>query len=269
VRRAVIEDDGVGDYFITLKISDAAGNETMKSAVVTVTFLNSLLPILPFTPPTTAALTPSPLPEGEGESSNFGGTTSEPTGEVTSSPSTTGGGNSESTGEITTTPSSAGGIPAEGTAVSVHSWTKPSQSASFPIPDAGILWGAASAATVGYFLSEAQKRKEEEEQKQAEARRAIDAAHAAEQESLAAMNAELRRQEEEAWREAEERREAREAAAGDSDLYYPDFSGADSSPILVSITTPIGGGKPLYTYALIPLSEISNSLYEKGIKREE
>jgi len=213
VHRAVIEDDGVGDYFITLKISDAAGNETMKSAVVSVNFLNSLLPILPFTPPTTAALTPSPLPEGEGESSNFGGTTSEPTGEVTSSPSTVGGGNSESTGEVTTSPSTTGGTRAEGKPVTAQTFSHPPVTSSFPIPTSAILWGAASAAAVGYFLSEAQKRKEEEEQKQAEARRALDLAHATEQESLAAMNAELRRQEEEERIEAEERREARTSAS--------------------------------------------------------
>jgi hypothetical protein len=193
---------GIGDYFITLKISDATGNETMKSAVVNVTFLNSLLPILPFTPPAT---TFTPAPQTEPTPSTFGGTTSEPTGEVTSSPSTAGGGNSESTGKVATSQSTTGGTRAEGKPVTAQTFSHPPVTSAFPIPTSAILWGAASAAAVGYFLSEAQKRKEEEEQKQAEARRALDAAHAAEQAALEPLNAELRRQEEEERIEREER----------------------------------------------------------------
>jgi len=72
---------------------------------------------------------------------------------------------------------------------------------------------------VGYFLSEAQKRKEEEEQKQAEARRALDLAHAAEQESLAAMNAELRRQEEEERASKGDEYDEQAQMDGSSELY--------------------------------------------------
>jgi len=96
---------------------------------------------------------------------------------------------------------------AEGKPVTAQTFSHPPVTSSFPVPTSAILWGAASAAAVGYFVSEARKRREEEEEREAEARRALDAAHAAEQESLAAMNAELRRQEEEERREREERQE--------------------------------------------------------------
>lgn len=66
-----------GVYFITLKISDQAGNETMRTAVVEVTAFNALLPIPVFIPPTSVGTSnelPSPQPAPE---ANFGGTTND------------------------------------------------------------------------------------------------------------------------------------------------------------------------------------------------
>jgi hypothetical protein len=40
-----------GEYYLTLKISDAAGNESMQSTRVNVTLLNTLLPLPAFTLP--------------------------------------------------------------------------------------------------------------------------------------------------------------------------------------------------------------------------
>lgn len=49
----------VGEYFITLKIADQAGNETFRTAIVNVNPFSYILPITPFTPPTTNTELPS------------------------------------------------------------------------------------------------------------------------------------------------------------------------------------------------------------------
>jgi len=138
-----------GEYFITLKISDAAGNERMMTTVVDVTLFNALIPLPAFEPPTSA---PEPVitPRAEYAPSTFGGETVIP-GEPPA-PSTVAG----------------GGTQAEGKPVITQTTSKAPVTSAFPIPTSAILWGAASAAAVGYFAAEAQKRKEEEEQKERE-----------------------------------------------------------------------------------------------------
>jgi len=134
---------GVGSevYFITLKISDEAGNEMMRSAVVSMNLLNSLLPILPFTPPTTAALTPSLL-QGEDGMMDFGGTNSAATGETTSS-------------------STSGGTRAEGVIRESQEWTTKPVSSNPVFPVSNILWGAAATALVSAMLTEWEKQRKE------------------------------------------------------------------------------------------------------------
>ena len=116
---------GWGEYFITLKISDAAGNETMKTAVVRVNLLSAMQIIPPFTPPL-ASQTTETAPAVQTESvpsTGFGGTNNGATGEMTPSSF-----------------ASAGGIRAEGGAMSVHSWTQAPNSAPPAIPQSAVLW---------------------------------------------------------------------------------------------------------------------------------
>lgn len=65
-----------GEYFITLKVSDQAGNETMRTVFVQVTALNSLLPIPAFTSPASEQQTSevSETSEVAPASTTFGGT---------------------------------------------------------------------------------------------------------------------------------------------------------------------------------------------------
>jgi len=218
-----------GEYFITLKISDAAGNERMMTTRVSVTLLNSLIPLPVFEPPTSA---PEPVitPQAESTPSTFGGTTSESTGEITSSPSTIGGDHTTEEKPITTQMVSKAPVTSE-----------------FPVPASAILWGAASAAAVGFFVSEAQKRKQEEEQKRREAAEA-------QQNALAQMFLNDTKP---------EPTETQEFASAGNDL-GADFVGAGSisTPVFAPITAaPItgGGSKPVLTYAPIPFSEMMDA----------
>jgi hypothetical protein len=146
-----------GEYFITLKISDAAGNETMKTAVVSVNLLSALQIIPPFTPPQTSpTTTPAPATRtGSEPSTGFGGTNNGAKGEITSS-----------------SLASAGGIRAEGGAMSVHTWTKAPTSAAPAIPQSSILWGAAATALVGATLADWKRKRDEEERRAREERQA-------------------------------------------------------------------------------------------------
>ena len=146
-----------GEYFITLKISDAAGNETMKTAVVSVNLLSALQVIPPFTPPPALLATESaPATQTESTSSTgFGGTNNGAKGEITSS-----------------SLSSAGGIRAEGGAMNVHTWTKEPDSTAPAIPQSAILWGAAATALVGATLADWKRKRDEEERRAREERQA-------------------------------------------------------------------------------------------------
>ena len=142
----------LGEYFITLKISDAAGNETMKSAVVKVTLLSAIQIIPPFTPPQTSLTTTTePVPVTQTESTlsaDFGGTNNGAIGEITSASFP-----------------SAGGVRAEGGAVSVHAWTKAPDSTTPVIPQSAILWGTAATALVGATLADWKRKRDEEERR--------------------------------------------------------------------------------------------------------
>ena len=139
-----------GEYFITLKISDAAGNETMKAAVVKVNLLSALQIIPTFTPPQ-ASLATEPAPAAQTESAlptGFGGMNNGATGEITSSSF-----------------ASSGGVRSEGGAVNMHTWTKAPGSAAPVIPQSAILWGAAATALVGATLADWKRKRDEEERR--------------------------------------------------------------------------------------------------------
>ena len=146
-----------GEYFITLKISDVAGNETMKTAVVSVNLLTALQIIPPFIPPQAShAAEPAPASQTESApSTGFGGTNNGAKGEITSS-----------------SLASSGGIRAEGGAMSLHTWTKAPASTAPAIPQSAILWGAAATALVGATLADWKRKRDEEERREREERQA-------------------------------------------------------------------------------------------------
>lgn len=164
-----------GQYFITLKVSDQAGNETMRTAIVEVTAFNSLLPISAFTPPASDP----PLPQGEGQGEGaleFGGA------------------NNGTAGTETTTTSGAAvfaGMSAQ--AAGAVSFTSGNRSSNLPTTNTNLLWGAAAAALLGATLAEWQKRRQEEEARRREAARVAqqekNAEKKAEQARLAYLNA--------------------------------------------------------------------------------
>ncbi|HRJ57121.1 MAG TPA: Ig-like domain-containing protein [Anaerolineales bacterium] len=137
-----------GQYFITLKISDQAGNETMRTVMVEVTAFNSLLPIPVFTPPAsektsevseTSDVSPAPITFGGTENGSAGNeTTTTTSGETvfTGMKLQAGETSSFSSGNQTTTPATT--------------------------TTSNILWGAAAAAMLGAKLADWQKKKEEE-----------------------------------------------------------------------------------------------------------
>jgi hypothetical protein len=134
-----------GEYFITLKVHDQAGNERMMTTVVSVNLLNALLPIQSFTPPQSAVTSNGAASEEEALSQSFGGTAS-------------------GTVEKTNTSTSAGGlrVPSEGRPVSKQTFSKPAETAPSPITTSNILWGAAATALLGATLAEWQRKREEE-----------------------------------------------------------------------------------------------------------
>ncbi len=162
---------GWGEYFITLKISDAAGNERMRTAIVKVGLLSFLEEIPAFTPPQTTTLPAQTTQANSAAATEFGGTNSAATGESTSESTEEGGANNAATG------AESASISAGGTAVFnsetdyVQSgFSQGNQSTFTPITNTNILWGAVAAATLGATLADWQRRREEEEaRKRAEA----------------------------------------------------------------------------------------------------
>ena len=124
---------------------DMVGNETLRTALVEVTAFNSIIPIPAFTLPASEQTSEvsetsevSPAPEA-----NFGGTVNViPAGQ---SSTTTTNGESVLQGVSVQTGFSAG-----------------NQSASLPIANPNLLWGAAAAALLGMTLAEWQRQREEE-----------------------------------------------------------------------------------------------------------
>ncbi|MBE0669347.1 MAG: Ig-like domain repeat protein [Anaerolineales bacterium] len=142
-----------GDYFITLKVSDAAGNETMQSAIVKVDALSFLQIIPPFILPVKAVPSNEFADPPVLSDSTFGGTNNGAIGEESNFIST-------------------GGIIAHHreTEYVKSGFMQGNQSTSTPITNSNILWGAVAIATLGATLAEWQRRREEEEaRKRAEA----------------------------------------------------------------------------------------------------
>ncbi|MFN3490802.1 MAG: Ig-like domain repeat protein, partial [Anaerolineales bacterium] len=144
---------GVGEYFITFKISDRAGNETFYTTIVNVNPLSYFQSIPEFILP----LNQSPLPEEEGQSEgehtqSFGGTTAPQ--------------NNESALQILEFSSSA----AAGTNAATN-------------PTSNILWGTAAAAVIGmmtaYALEQQKKREEAEAAQIAQVTAAVESKNAA------------------------------------------------------------------------------------------
>lgn len=143
----------VGDYYITLKISDQAGNETFRTAVVNVNPLSFLQVLPPFTPPTTnEALT--------NQQDN------QPTNELTF------GNENNNTTSNETTSTNLGGeavfqnVTAQSGALT--SFTSGNENTVTPITNTEILWGAMATAVLGATLAEWQRKREEEEARQRE-----------------------------------------------------------------------------------------------------
>ncbi|MCL4271592.1 MAG: Ig-like domain repeat protein, partial [Anaerolineales bacterium] len=134
-----------GQYFITLKISDQAGNETMRTAIVEVTAFNSILPIPAFTPPASTVTEPIPSEASTTNEQSFGGANN---GNVGAETTTTNGETVFASVNI-----QAGGM---------NSFSSGNQTTSTPLSNPNILWGAAAAAMLGATLAEWQKKREEE-----------------------------------------------------------------------------------------------------------
>lgn len=164
---------GLGEYFITLKISDAAGNERMRTAVVKVGLLSFLEEIPAFTPPASAS---APLPAQTAQTDSaavteFGGTNSRATGETTSESASAGGTNNEVTADESAFISTGGTAVFNSETEYVKSgFTQGNETASTPITNSNILWGAVATAALGATLADWQRKREEEEaRKRAEA----------------------------------------------------------------------------------------------------
>jgi hypothetical protein len=143
---------GMGEYFITLKISDMAGNEAMKSAVVSVNLLSFFQEIPAFIPPDDAVTNNDDVNEQTASEQTFGNTNSGIATEKTSSSTSTGG-----------------QVLVNETHTKV-SFSQESQTANFPISTSNILWGAAATALVGATLAEWERRRKAEEARRAAAR---------------------------------------------------------------------------------------------------
>jgi hypothetical protein len=152
---------GWGQYFITLKISDAAGNETMRSAVVTVNPLSFLEDIPPFTPPLSTTL-PASEPEADTPpAATFGGENNNASGGETVT--TNEGGQSNPASDGTTTSSTAGNIP--NPFANVTTLTGPGSTADTSgqgLP--GNLLGTIGMVAAGAIAYETYRRREEDGQ---------------------------------------------------------------------------------------------------------
>ncbi len=162
-----------GSYFITLKVSDAAGNERMRTAIVKVGLLSFLDEIPAFAPPASAS---APLPAQTAQTASaavteFGGTNSGATGETTSESASAGGANNGAASAESASISAGGTAVLNNETEYVKSgFTQGNETTSTPITNSNILWGAAATAMLGATLADWQRRREEEEaRKRAEA----------------------------------------------------------------------------------------------------
>jgi hypothetical protein len=181
----------LGEYFITLKISDRAGNETMRTAVVKVTPLSALIPIPAFTPPSNPPLPLGGDLEEEETPLEFGGMN-----------------NGNAGGEVD--PVISGG---QAVVQGKTGWTSEStsfssgnQSANLPSDTSNILWGATAAAVLGMTLADWQRKREEEEAARRAAERAKeipDDVRARRRAMVIAKN-EAKRAQERAWEQAKQ-----------------------------------------------------------------
>jgi hypothetical protein len=152
---------GWGQYFITLKISDAAGNETMRSAVVTVNPLSFLEEIPAFTPPPSTTLPASEPGADAPPAATFGGENNNASGGETVT--TNEGGQSNPASDATTTSSTAGNIP--NPFANVTTLTGPGSSADTGgqgLP--GNLLGTIGMVAAGAIAYETYRRREEDGQ---------------------------------------------------------------------------------------------------------
>jgi hypothetical protein len=144
-----------GEYFITLKITDVAGNKTIRSAIVHVNPLSTLLEFPAFTPPTSVESIPA-----EEDSATVQTESSSQT-ETPSSETSFGGESNPFTNE--TLISASFGVPET---------TDPIADIPF---DSAILWGLAATALVGFTVANWEQERERErfeEQKKREEKHA-------------------------------------------------------------------------------------------------
>ncbi|GEM_PF-2623336 len=143
---------GVGEYFITFKISDRAGNETFHTSIVNVNPLSYFQTIPEFIPPESVETSDESASNEEAGEQHFGGTMAQ-----TENPSTTHKlefGSSATAGANATTNTTS-----------------------------NILWGTAAAAVIGmataYALEQQKKREEEEAAQIAQVTAEVEAKNAA------------------------------------------------------------------------------------------
>ena len=155
----------IGEYFITLKVSDTAGNETMKTCVVSVGLFSSWKDIPAFIPPSSNTIVAPQTNQVIPVAPSFGGITT--TNEVPPTISVMlGGEGGTSAGAypsvITTSTGGEGNklpIAQSSASFGVSSTTNPQ---STNLPTSTILWGSLAAAATRAFLADIQKKKEEE-----------------------------------------------------------------------------------------------------------
>jgi hypothetical protein len=140
---------GSGEYFITLKITDAAGNKTIKSAIVQVNPLSILQDIPAFTPPSTIEFVPEEEDSFTAQTESSSQTDASPAGV-----SFGGESNPFAEGSFVST---VFGVPATTTPI-----------ADTPL-DSSILWGVAATALVGFTLGNWEQERERERQEKQKA----------------------------------------------------------------------------------------------------
>jgi hypothetical protein len=140
---------GTGEYFITLKITDAAGNKAIKSATVQINPLSILQDIPAFTPPSTIEFVPEEEDSFTAQTESNSRTEASPAG-------TSFGGESNPFAEDSFV-STVFGVPATTTPI-----------ADTPL-DSSILWGVAATALVGFTLGNWEQERERERQEKQKA----------------------------------------------------------------------------------------------------
>lgn len=144
---------GWGKYFITLKISDVAGNETMKSAVVTVNPFSFLQELPAFVPPanTTSVEISLPVQTDDFSAAEFGGENN----------------NNPVSEAVITTNEGGAGVTWPHEMIGEVNFSIPSSTTSNSMPlDSNILWGVAATALAGAALAEWERQREEERKRQ-------------------------------------------------------------------------------------------------------